>query len=37
VIAIGGMTEARAADVMAAGAAGLAGVGMFMYSGGANG
>ena len=37
VIAIGGMTEARAADVMAAGAAGLAGVGMFMYSDGANG
>jgi thiamine-phosphate pyrophosphorylase len=37
VIAIGGMTEARADEVMAAGAAGLAGVGMFMYSGGSNG
>ena len=37
VIAIGGMTEARAAEVTAAGAAGLAGVGMFMYSGGGNG
>jgi len=30
VIAIGGMTDARAADVASAGAAGLAGVGMFM-------
>ena len=30
VIAIGGMTEARAADVASAGAAGLAGIGMFM-------
>jgi thiamine-phosphate pyrophosphorylase len=37
VIAIGGMTEARAADVGLAGAAGLAGVGMFMYSGATNG
>ena len=30
VIAIGGMTEARAAEVASAGAAGLAGIGMFM-------
>ena len=37
VIAIGGMSEARAADVGLAGAAGLAGVGMFMYSGATNG
>jgi thiamine-phosphate pyrophosphorylase len=37
VIAIGGMTDARAADVELAGAAGLAGVGMFMYSGATNG
>jgi len=33
VIAIGGMTEARAMDVASTGAAGLAGIGMFMYSG----
>lgn len=37
VIAIGGMTDARAADVASVGAAGLAGVGMFMYSGGTHG
>jgi len=37
VIAIGGMTDARSADVASAGAAGLAGVGMFMYSGGTHG
>jgi thiamine monophosphate synthase len=30
VIAIGGMTDARAAEVASAGAAGLAGVAMFM-------
>ena len=37
VIAIGGMSAARAADVEATGAAGLAAVGMFMYSGGTHG
>jgi thiamine-phosphate pyrophosphorylase len=37
VIAIGGMSAARASEVEAAGAAGLAAVGLFMYSGGTHG